>query len=277
MYVAVAEGNVFWTNWGGDSVMQWSHSGNTIITLASRQWGPIGIKSDGAHVFWVNRGDESGSTGQVMRVPVGGGQEPTAIATGQPKPLHVAIDDDFVYWTNEGGPVVRARKDSDGSEPLVTISSDAGMPWAIAVDDTRVYWTVQDRGGRVMSAPKGSTGEGPFTTLATEQGDPYEIAIDDTYVYWTTPTIGTVMRVAKTGGEVTTLVSGREVPRGIAADRTGVYWADMNSGRIMRALPNGVIGTVTDRQAAALGITIDADRVYWTNNSTLGTIVSAPK
>ncbi|XXT25569.1 DUF1566 domain-containing protein [Sorangium sp. So ce429] len=235
-------------------------------------------------LFWVSQGDRDPYTGAVMRARRGifSDEEPVVLAAAQTAPYGLALDDEFVYWTNrEGGAVVRARKDSNGNGPFDTIWADAGSPHAVIVDATHVYWTVlalDDGDGRVMAAPKDSTGEGPFTTIATAQGDVREIALDGTYVYWTTSRTGTVMRAPKVGGqgEVTALVTGARNPRGIVADRTGVYWTEFESTNIMKMWPNGIIGAFVAREASPYGITLDAERVYWTNGlGSNGTVESA--
>ncbi|WP_437619556.1 hypothetical protein [Sorangium sp. So ce1151] len=285
LYIAVAGGDLFWTNGEEGSVMQWSHETEETTVIASDQVEPAGIKADATHVFWVTQGDRDPYTGAVVRARRGSDEAPVVVAAAQTAPFGLALDGEFVYWTNRegGGAVVRARKDSNGNGPFTTIWGDAGAPHAVIVDATHVYWTVlplDDGDGRVMAAPKDSKGEGPFTTIATAQGEVREIALDGTYVYWTTSSSGTVMRAPKVGGqgEVTALVTGAPNPRGIVADRSGVYWTDPESVNIMKIWPNGVQGTFVAREASPYGIALDAERVYWTNGlGSNGTIESAPK
>jgi hypothetical protein len=47
--------------------------------------------------------------GDVVRVPLGGGA-PEVVATGQPRVLSIALDRDFVCWTNGGTAVLRLAK-----------------------------------------------------------------------------------------------------------------------------------------------------------------------
>ncbi|WP_437285399.1 hypothetical protein [Sorangium sp. So ce406] len=287
VYIAVAGGDLFWTNGDEGMVMQWSHETDEVSVIASDEVDPAGIKADDTYVFWVSQGRRDPYTGAVMRWRRGGDEAPAALAAAQTAPFGIALDDEFVYWTNrEGdGDVVRARKDGNGNGPFVKIWSGGGVPHGVVVDDTHVYWTVlpQDEehlDGRVMAARKDSTGEGPFTTIATLQGEVREIALDGSHVYWTTSRTGTVMRAPKVGGqgEVTALLTGLPNPRGIAADRTGVYVTDPESVNIIKIWPNGIIGAFVAREASPYGIALDAERVYWTNGlGSNGTIESAPK
>lgn len=63
---------------------------------------------------------------------------PETFATGQGKPWGIAIDDAYVYWTNEGSnTVMRAAK--TGGAPA-TIAKDQAEPHRILVDSTTVLW-----------------------------------------------------------------------------------------------------------------------------------------
>ena len=84
-----------------------------------------------------------------MKVPIGGGT-PTIIASGQSFPFGIAIDDTYVYWTNNGtnagGTVMKAPIAGDS---VTTLASGQNFPLGIAVDGTSVYWT-NNLGGTVM-------------------------------------------------------------------------------------------------------------------------------
>ena len=63
---------------------------------------------------------------------------PEVFATGQAKPWGVAIDDAYVYWTNEGDDsVMRAPK--SGGAPKV-IADNQAEPHRVLVDGTNVIW-----------------------------------------------------------------------------------------------------------------------------------------
>src|SRR5450432_1876266 len=119
-----------------------------------------------------------------------------------PYPQGIALDADYVYWTDPSqGAILRVLK-SGGSGELLASGQDT--PVQIAVDGDFVYWTnTSDLGlGSVMRANKSG---GSATLLATGLGiasdqhrGPWAIAIDDVAVYWTEIYgRGAVMRVAK--------------------------------------------------------------------------------
>jgi hypothetical protein len=65
---------------------------------------------------------------------------------------------------------------------------------------------------------------------------PRRLALGADRVYWTNASDGSVMTVAKTGGETTVVARGQAEPWGIAADAAGVYWVNHADGTVRRAL-----------------------------------------
>ncbi|MGK3992654.1 hypothetical protein [Sorangium sp. So ce1024] len=102
-------------------------------------------------IFWVDLGAPD-SPEPVEYVPV-------PVATGQPFPGGIAVDDEHLYWTNQlEGTVMRARRpaapgDAVEAEPL---ARDQRRPGAIEVEDDFLYWInegspgPQERDGAIM-------------------------------------------------------------------------------------------------------------------------------
>ncbi|MBI5533769.1 MAG: hypothetical protein HY898_13700 [Deltaproteobacteria bacterium] len=61
---------VYWTNFGGNTVMKVPLSGGTPVTLAAGQPRPAGIAVDGNAVYWTNV-----ASGTVMKVDRAGGTQ----------------------------------------------------------------------------------------------------------------------------------------------------------------------------------------------------------
>jgi hypothetical protein len=81
-----------------------------------------------------------------------GAGAPSVLASGQKGPQGVAVDSDWVYWTNSlGGTVMKARK--SGSEPVL-LAQGQTSPFDIALDTTWVFWTNNDKNGTVMRVAK---------------------------------------------------------------------------------------------------------------------------
>ena len=163
-FIEAAGSAVFFTDLGNAGlgrVLELDTSMGGATPLATDLERPWAIALDSSDLFIV-----TGDDGAIHRVPRGGGTS-TKIAQGQDSPYGVAVDDDFVYWTTQGGPF--------------------DMP----CDNT---------GGALWHMPKSG---GPATELATGLACPYQIAVDDTGVYWVNagvdsmPSTGSVMRVPK--------------------------------------------------------------------------------
>jgi hypothetical protein len=79
-------------------------------TLASDLVNPFAVVADENYVFFTTRGTPTGSDGTVMRVDKTGANL-TPLAKQQAFPAWLAVDADYVYWTNTaGGTVARTRK-----------------------------------------------------------------------------------------------------------------------------------------------------------------------
>jgi hypothetical protein len=88
---------------GGQGVFSLAATGGEPKPLAMPQL-PLGLAVDDANVYFSDR-----TRGTVEFVPRAGGAA-VPLATAQLGPDAVALDDDFVYWVNTGGSVVRAHK-----------------------------------------------------------------------------------------------------------------------------------------------------------------------
>jgi len=128
-------------------------AGGAIVTLctlsASTAGAAFNIAVDATTVYWTGR---DGTTGTLMKVPVGGGTA-TTLATG-PSPFNaLAIDATTVYFASAdilSVPIV-------GGAPTTLV---AGYPaGGLAVDATSVYWTYQigvDAGTLPLESDPGS-------------------------------------------------------------------------------------------------------------------------
>ena len=184
MDIAVGATGVYWTTYGGGTVMKVAIGGGTPTTLASGQNTPDGIIIDATSVYWTT----DVINGTVMKVPIGGGT-PTTFASAQGVSGPIAVDTTSVYYCTYGadGEIGTVMKVPVGGGARTTLAS--GHPIYIAVDATSVYWTDSDTSsgtsgsnGTVMKVPVGG---GPPTVLASGQDGPDRIAVDATSVYWT--------------------------------------------------------------------------------------------
>jgi hypothetical protein len=90
-------------------------------------------------VYWTDKTNP----GTVKSAPAGGGPA-TVIASGQLAPFGIAVDSQYVYWTNFDGNTVVKSPLAGGTEYV--LASSVNVPTAIAVDATNVYWANQGNG-----------------------------------------------------------------------------------------------------------------------------------
>jgi hypothetical protein len=162
-----------------------------------------------------------------------------------------------------------------------TIVSYAGSPSQLAVDGTNVYWS--DASG-IMSVPESGGDYGLLAPSAGAQG----VAVDDTSVYWTNAALGTVSRIAKTGGAVQTIADQQDTPVEIIVDGDFVYWTntpDLGLGSVMRAPKTGGAavelasggGTMASAHRGPWALAVDDVAVYWSEIFGKGAVMKVAK
>jgi streptogramin lyase len=146
------------------------------------------------------------------------------------RPVNVAADAQFVYFTQQGlTDVSRIAKDGTAME---VIAMNQGNVLHIEVDEKSVYWTSD--AGRILRLDK----QGPKAPKALAEGEPIptDLASDAACLYWTAANAhgGVVHAVLKSGGEVVDLADiASGLPQSVAADDEGVYYADGATGEIV--------------------------------------------
>ena len=207
--IAVDATNVYWikadTSQGASppdgEVLQCAKCGCEQPTiLASKEPISGGIAVDATSVYWTN--------GDVMRVPIGGGELTTLAVAQTAGP--VAVDATSVYWADSRGLMKVALT---GGSPTMLVST-VGVGF-IALDTTNVYYTA---GSGIFRLPL--DGGAPPTLLAMA-GNTVGVAVDATNVYWL-EFGASLQRVPIGGGAATTLDTGNTsaAVSGLALDST---------------------------------------------------------
>jgi hypothetical protein len=206
----------------------------------------------------------------------GGLCAPTVLANDEPSASSIAVDDQYVFWTNTGtsqlgytdGSVHRADK-ADGAN---SVAIAVGQPGAnsLAIDATSVYW-VDWNTNQSFAANKDGTLSRQL--LAFAAGLAPDSTANVVYVAsWGTD--ASVGFVSKDGGAYVPWAGGQDDPTTIVEDPINhrLFWADFGDsttgtgGSIDTAPFGGPNGMSLASATGPTGLVYDGSRLYWTNS-----------
>lgn len=208
------------------------------------------------------------------------------LATGQPGPAAIAVDDANVYWVDQGDQSIRrAPKTGDTSVAadggngtiLFLPAADAGLgpPQAIAVGPTGAYWTIpHDMAGGQGLVMKVPLDGGAATSFADYMLAPAYLALDDASVYFTD---GLVNKVGLDLQPPQVQLSYSSANGGIVVDSNGVYFTSNAAPGADGSVPPGLLevgldgGTPTPLGTDVATQTVrpvaqDHDGIYWVDS-----------
>jgi hypothetical protein len=273
----------------------------------------LAVSPDGEYVYWADpargtigraklEGEEAVEPDPEYIVPgptsfeTRPDAEPGVIHSGPAIPRYVAVDDEYVYWTNTGplgeggfsgatdkpvdgaGSIGRAKVGAaKGEDPDPDWIAGAANPQGIAVNDDHVYWANAARDPIKWAIGRaGIDGNGVnqlFSPTTSSGVQPFGVALDATHAYFSAndeaSNNGSIGRVPLEGGPSTIfLVAGKARVRGIALDATHVYWASQSEAAIGRG-PLGA-GSVEKEflkpGGTPLGLALDGERLLYSVN-----------
>jgi hypothetical protein len=165
-------------------VMRASLDSGSEQLLAFNRPDPIGIATDGTHVYWTE------ATGSILKLPVGGGT-PSELVTGLTSLGGIATDGATLFWT-EGGALRKMSVNGGTRSDVVT--GRTGVTGRITVDGGSVYW---QEGNAIRKVGKGGGTVSTLLTRASITG----IASDGTNVWLAEDGLpGNILRVPVGGG-----------------------------------------------------------------------------
>lgn len=144
--LSIRAGEIFWG--GNNTVKRADAATGATSTVVPPEVYPQGVCSDGVFVYYT--AFPGVSPGSVTKVPIGGGA-PSKLADAE-QPWAIAVDGDWVYYSDRGTAQVLAVPISGGAAPVVVATGQTD-PIQIAVDGTGVYW-VNFGGKTLMRAAK---------------------------------------------------------------------------------------------------------------------------
>ncbi len=228
--IAVDANNLYWTaNDGSQRGLYWTSRAapGNFFKLAG---GTVtrGLAVDAKNAYWAEQNDEKDGSGQVLMVPLAGGDVVT-VASNQSRPRDVVVDESRVYWTSGGeqGAVMISPLAAPSPTPLAEGQNE---PSGLALFDSKIYWA-SSGAGQILSAPKAG---GAVTVLASDQHQPVAVAVDASGVYWATHQGEIVVLRNEPGSAPVLLATGQSRPEGIALDDKAVYWTSAEAGVIMK-------------------------------------------
>jgi formylglycine-generating enzyme required for sulfatase activity len=237
------------------------------VIVATGQKNPQQMAVNGTHVFWANYGDDTtGAGGGVMRAPIAGGAA-IPVVTGE-KAWGIALDDGHAYFTSSlGGGALREVPLAGGSAQTVV---SASSPGALLANATDAFWL----DGGTSSLKKAALAGGMVTTLAAASVQGY-VAFGSTTIFYVTST--TVYSVPLAGGPSVPVATGQTNAYGVATSPRELVWTNLtNSGTVTKAALNGSNPVVlASGRAGPQTVTLDDNRVYWTENGLAGGGTSA--
>ncbi len=226
--IDLANNQLFWSNYGQTTDAQVMAltigSGPAAGLVSNEKKGVWGLAMLNDNVYFANQLE-----GTISRESVSTPAGPQVLALQQATPWDVAVDGQYVYWTNYDGGDVRRVGIGGGQQEV--LASGQGNPVGIAIDATHVYWATETS-GEINRVPLAG---GTVEPIASGQTKPTYVAVDASNVYWTNFDNGTVARAPVAGGDVVVVAAGQNKPYYVLVDATQVYWTTLAGGTIMRA------------------------------------------
>jgi hypothetical protein len=225
-------------------------NGRCILPLATGRNGPHAIATDGAYVYWVEKGS-------VRRVPSCGGTQ-DILGSNTALINFIAVDDNRVYWTQ--GTTVQAMTKSTGV--VAPIATAQGNPAGIAVNATNVYWANVAADGGIMRAPLDG---GPPVTVVPYLGNPEFLVLSPTTVYWVQYAGARVWEAPLMGGTQKLFYYDTNTDiAGLGIDSNNIYYTEQSFLGPVGVVPlDGGAATAIAHDNGTFGVVSDGTYVYY--------------
>ncbi|MGH2982699.1 MAG: hypothetical protein ACRDK5_00345 [Solirubrobacterales bacterium] len=216
--VAVDSKFIYWAERGADRIGRANLDGSGVnadfITSASGVSNPAGVAVTPTHIYWAN--DPPNTIG---RANLDGSGPVANFITAPDANCGIAVDANFVYWTDTiaSNRIGRAPLDGSASDPnfITGISVECG----VAVDSSFIYWGTESPSRSIGRATIGGGGaSNGFIPDVVPSGVPCGVAVNPQYIFWGNPTVTAIGRANINGTSPnSTLVPGASIPCLLAA------------------------------------------------------------
>jgi len=230
----------------------------------------IGLVGNLRHIYWNNL-----RTGTVGRAALDGTYVNQRFIIGTVQARGVAVDANYIYWTNfiNGKAIGRANLDgSNVNQNFITLS---GPPGNLAVNASHIFWVspLTDTIGRANL--NGSNANESFIT-GVFVIRPTGVAVEAIHIYWASNR--TFINWANLNGTdpfpLIGLTNGGLRLLNLAVGANYIYWGTDDPATIGRADLNGsnVNRNFITPANSVEGVAVDANYIYWSNtrSNTIG-------
>lgn len=262
--IALDDGNVYFANREGKSIMKVAKSGGKLAELAAGQWNVESMAVADGKVFWTIMTYEgpgavmvgSTSDGKATKLVASRGLGDVLVRGGT-----VYFTSDYKAANDEAEDIASIGVDGSATKTLVP-AQKGGLH--LAIDGDTLYWST---GGSEGVVSKVATKGGSPTEIASGQKDVWGLAAADGEVFWSGRFEGTVKKVGKDGGAATVIGSGLGPISAIALDDGFVYVAKETAIVKIARSGEGKPQTVAATKGKPNKIAVDKSGVYWTTDT----------
>lgn len=189
----------------------------------------------GPYVYFTSLGTTSNGTyqndGAIWRVARDGGTG-ERLAKDQRRPIGLAVDAEYVYWTNAYEQAVARCAVGGCGESPTTLYTNVDVPGSLAQGDGLLYWT-STQGSNVVRAPK--SGAGGVFEIASSRGFPSGIERDGNELFWVEAITHAVVKLPTAGAvRPTEVASDLKLPIAVAVDAESVFFTDELAHNVVR-------------------------------------------
>lgn len=276
-FIAVDDGFVYFTEGGGsDSTKGVKRTGvgeTSSTLLATADFDPSLLVTDGTHVFWVER---DGTISSVLKRVSVTGENAEVLDDSRVEISALTIDERNVYYSDKSNGSIYSVPLEGGPPVLLYTAANTALV-ALAADGEYVYFALafDAPNGRILRLPR--QGNAEPTIIVSGLGTPFALAVDENEICWREVQNGIIGCAPKEGGSPATTLATQQsfLPLHgymLAMDEQSLFYP---SGKEIRRLDRStgqtpqVVARAGQFVISIGGLAIDDTNVYWSELSSL--------